>query len=320
MLDQVFALTRRHLRAGALLLVAALTGCAAPGPPRPVGPHTVELSKVPFFPQDSYQCGPASLAEVLSFTGVPVHPEALEPYLYLPARKGTLQAEMIAQARRHGRLVYPIEGSIAAVTAEVAAGHPVLVLQNLAFSWWPIWHYSVVVGFDPDARTVILRSGEQARHQEPYELFRRTWTRAKRWGIVVLPPGQLPATATAHNYLQAAAALEQVAGARTALPAYRAGVTHWPDSAPLWIALANGLQAQGDLDGAEHALRAALDHDPSNAIAYNNLAMVLADRGRWSEALAAVHHAIALGGPFLEQFRNTLTTIRCRQRGDCPSR
>ena len=315
----MLVLTRRHLRAGALLLVIALAGCAAPGPPRAAGPHAVELTRVPFFPQDSYQCGPAALAEVLSFTGAPVHPETLEPYLYLPARKGTLQAEMIAQARRHGRLVYPVEGSIGAVTAEVAAGHPVLVLQNLAFSWWPIWHYAVVVGFDPDARTVTLRSGEQARHQEPYELFRRTWTRAKRWGIVILPPGQLPATATARAYLRAAAALEQVAGPRTALPAYRAGVAHWPGSAPLWIALANGLQAEGKLDGAEHALRSALAHDSSSAIAYNNLAMVLADRGRWSEALGAVRHAIALGGPFLDQFRATLATIQCRQRGNCPS-
>ncbi|MGA7802238.1 MAG: PA2778 family cysteine peptidase, partial [Gammaproteobacteria bacterium] len=199
-------LTRRRLRAGALLAVIALAGCASPGPRTPVaGSHAVELTKVPFFPQDAYQCGPAALAEVLSFTGEPVHPEALEPYLYLPARKGTLQAEIIAQGRRQGRLVYPVKGTIGAVTAEVAAGHPVLVLQNLAFSWWPIWHYAVVVGFDPDARTVTMRSGEQARHQEPYELFERTWGRAKRWGIVILPPGQLPATAQPQAYLQAAA-------------------------------------------------------------------------------------------------------------------
>ena len=32
--------------------------------------QTVELTAVPFFPQDENQCGPASLATVLSYSGV----------------------------------------------------------------------------------------------------------------------------------------------------------------------------------------------------------------------------------------------------------
>jgi hypothetical protein len=34
---------------------------------------------------------------------------------------------------------------------EVAAGNPVLVLQNLSFAWAPVWHYAVVMGYDADA-------------------------------------------------------------------------------------------------------------------------------------------------------------------------
>jgi hypothetical protein len=45
-------------------------------------------------------------------------------------------------------------------------------------------------------------------------------------------------------------------------------------------------------------------------VAFNNLAQVLIDQGRRTEALAAVRQAILLGGPFQAQFEQTLEEIR----------
>src|SRR5215210_6981075 len=59
-------------------------------------PRQVELTQVPFFPQDDYQCGPAALAMAMNFSGVPLRPEALVDEVWLPARQGSLQVEMLA--------------------------------------------------------------------------------------------------------------------------------------------------------------------------------------------------------------------------------
>src|SRR5687767_5382909 len=103
---------RRLALAGAVLVLVA--GCTTLIPQTvdlrtqwPAGvPQRVELNEVPFFPQKDYQCGPASLAMVLTHSGVPVLPEALVDQVWLPSRQGSLQLEMLATPRRHGRVGY----------------------------------------------------------------------------------------------------------------------------------------------------------------------------------------------------------------------
>ena len=64
-------------------------------------------------------------------------PEALVEQVYLPQREGSLQAEMLAAPRRHGLVSYPLAPRLADLLKEVAAGTPVIVLQNLTFSFAP---------------------------------------------------------------------------------------------------------------------------------------------------------------------------------------
>ncbi|MFT3858674.1 MAG: hypothetical protein QM742_14630 [Aquabacterium sp.] len=66
-------------------------------------PLRVALSATPFFPQTALQCGPAALATVMGASGLDVSPEALIPQVFVPGRGGSLQIEMLAAARRHGR-------------------------------------------------------------------------------------------------------------------------------------------------------------------------------------------------------------------------
>src|SRR6056297_362455 len=175
------------------LLLAVLASCtgreiAFPGPP------ATHLPPVPFYPQDAYQCGPAALATVLGWSGSDVDLDALVSSAYLPGRQGSLQPEIIAAARRAGRIPYPIPAAPASIGAELAAGHPVLVLQNLGLRSSPRWHYAVVVGYDPVAGTFILRSGTERARREDVQRFMASWQRADYWGLVVLPPGDLPAS------------------------------------------------------------------------------------------------------------------------------
>ena len=52
-------------------------------------------------------------------------PEALGARVYTPARRGTLQNDILAGARREGRLAVAVT-SLRGLMTEIAAGHPVL--------------------------------------------------------------------------------------------------------------------------------------------------------------------------------------------------
>src|SRR5207342_2614656 len=114
---------RRRLLLAMPAVLAA--GCAAPPQTAALREQRrsgrVELESTPFFPQTDYQCGPAALATVLAAAGRPVAQESLADEIFLPARQGTLQVEMLAGARRHGALACPLPGRIEALMAEVDA-------------------------------------------------------------------------------------------------------------------------------------------------------------------------------------------------------
>ncbi|MGH2349336.1 MAG: PA2778 family cysteine peptidase, partial [bacterium] len=168
-------------------------GCAAPptrafpDAPGPFAART-ELSNTPFFAQSTYQCGPAALATVLSAAGIPADPEALSTQVYVPTRRGSLQVEMLAAARRNGTVALEIEPALSALLQTVADGYPVVVLQNLGLAWLPRWHYAVVIGYDLDSRSVVLRSGTTRRQVVPMASFERTWSRSGRWAMAALRP------------------------------------------------------------------------------------------------------------------------------------
>jgi tetratricopeptide (TPR) repeat protein len=307
-----------RLKPGALFVALAmlLGACATPQSDRLLAtasafPQQVELSAVPFFPQDEYQCGPASLAMLLNWSGEAVEPTALAPQVYLPERRGSLQLEILAAARRHGRIPYVLRPELESVFAELAAGHPVLVLQNLALDWHPQWHYAVVIGFDLPRAEVVLRSGTEARLAMPLRVFERTWARADHWAVVVLPPEQLPATAEELRYLQSVAALESLQRYEQAAAAYRATLTRWPKSLGALIGQGNSRYALGDLAGAEAAFREAVRFHPNAAVALNNLAQTLADRGALVDAEPLAARAVELD-PGNTLYRATLAEIRAR--------
>jgi len=72
--------TARIITGGLLFLLFLLSsGCATLQTDRvrataSAFPQPVELTEVPFFPQEDYQCGPAALATVLNVTGVTITP------------------------------------------------------------------------------------------------------------------------------------------------------------------------------------------------------------------------------------------------------
>lgn len=268
-----------------------------------------ELSAVPFFPQEAYQCGPASLAMALAWSGLEIDPDELAPQVYTPSLKGSLQPAMITAARRHGRVAYPVSGANA-LLKEIAAGHPVIVLQNLGLSWVPAWHYAVVIGYDLDKAVIVLHSGITNRKTTALNTFENTWARSKHWGLVVLPPGRLPATAEESSYVKAVAGLERARQWPGAVEGYKTALRRWPQSFSAHIGLSNSYYAQGDLKSARKVLQKTTILFPEEGVAFNNLAHVLWKQGKKQEAIKAARHAVRLGGPHVEKYQKTLDEIQ----------
>lgn len=292
---------RRWLvRAGALGAVSLLSACASltakqtrallAHPPSDL-PARVEWAQVPFFPQDINQCGPAALATALGAVGVPIAPEVLGTAVFVPAREGSLQIEMLAAPRRHGHIATRIRPDLISLLREVAAGQAPVVLLNLGLSIQPLWHYAVVVGYDLPAGQILLRSGTVKREVMPLSTFEHTWARSSQWAFVVLPPDRLPAQADEAAVTEARVAFERVAPAPQAAQAYRTALQRWPDSLLLGLGLGNALYAAGALADAEAAYaQVAQRHD--SAPAWHNLARVRLERRDLSGARTAADAAM----------------------------
>jgi len=304
-------LQRLLAMAVALLLLA---GCATQSrallaTPRS-GPHRQELSATPFYAQERYQCGPAALAMLLGSAGIEASPEALVPEVFLPGREGSLQIELQAAGRRHGALMAPVQPRLEGLLAELDAGHPVLVLQNLSLPIAPMWHYAVVIGYDIDNGEVILRSGTTRRMTMPLSTFEHTWSRSGFWGVVALAPGQLPASTGLAELQTALVDYEKVAPPQSAQLAYRAALQRWPNTLALQLGLGNSAYASGDRAAAAEAYRNATAAHPDNGAAFNNLAVVLGELGQLDEARAAAQTAVKLGGPWRDEALATLRSLQ----------
>jgi hypothetical protein len=302
-------------RIGRLFLIGILgliAGCAEIRQMTPLiandVPPIYELESVPFFPQETHQCGPAALAMVLHFTGLPMQPDDVAAEVYTPSLKGSLQMAMVGAARRHGRLAYEIADPDS-ICYEISAGYPVIVLQNSGFSWYPVWHYAVVIGYDLTTDKVVLRSGTHRRKLMAFKTFEKTWAASEYWGILVLKPDQLPARVQQKNFLTAVVGLEKVQQFEAAITGYHTALKRWPASLPARMGLGNSYYAVGDLSNAERIFRETVRLHPDAGSGYNNLAQVLMEQGRQQEALETAKKAVSIGGPLKGTYEETLRAI-----------
>jgi tetratricopeptide (TPR) repeat protein len=272
---------------GACLVAIVVCGCAHTPPivyPTDARPG-VELRATPFFAQDIHQCGPAALATVLGASGMSVTPDELVSQTYLPGRRGSLQLELIAAARRHQRIAYVLDPDATALFAELDAGHPVLVLQDLGVGPLHAWHYAVVIGYESGPQLIVLRSGTTERLTMPYADFIQSWRKSQQWAVVVLVGDTLPATAQPGRYVESIEPIEQLGDTAVAREAYATALRRWPDNPIATFGLATTQYRLGELTAAAATYERLLRLAPGNPIVLNNLAEVMLGLGCPTRAL-----------------------------------
>jgi tetratricopeptide (TPR) repeat protein len=304
---------------GILLTAVVLPGCVSRGPLLSTAgtalPSRTELTDTEFFPQQEYHCGPAALATVLRHAQLQVSPDELVDLVYIPGRKGALQAEMLAAARRHHRIAYELPPDVDSLLEELSVGRPVVVLQNLGLKKIPAWHYAVLVGYDTDDDSVVLRSGNARRLRMPARRFLATWERSGRWAFVVLRANDVPAALDRRRWLEAIAALEQTAPPRDLELAYSAYLARFPNDDKGTLGLANARLALGKAGEAEKLYRELLMRQPQHVPARNNLAWSLSAQNCIDEALGQVDAAILDVDENDTFYRQALADTRLRISG-----
>jgi len=248
----------------------------------------VELSETPFYPQLQHHCGPAALITVLEASGATPTYEQVADRVYVPGLEGSLQVELMAATRSFGRIPFRLPGELLSVLAEVEAGRPVLILQNLHVPTRPAWHYAVVIGYDRERDEILMRSGSETLQATPSRRWMRQWDWASRWAIVVLEPGELPVNPQLPAVLRALADFDDHGSAEPRLRAWQAVAGRWPEEPLAWMGTGNARHELGALDEAAIDFQYALDIDPERWPVRLNLAHVLLELDRPCHGLRIV--------------------------------
>ncbi len=161
---------------GVFALFSALLATPLPGS------HLIE--GVPYIRQERLLCGPACLGMVLGYYGVTIPQERLAEELYRKELSGTLNLDLLVAARRHGFDAGMHRGSLELVRDYLRRNVPVIALVRVSEKP-ERYHYLVIFGYDDEAETLTVHSGNIRAGEIGYAGFQRDWAAADRWMLTV---------------------------------------------------------------------------------------------------------------------------------------
>lgn len=299
-----------------VLIAFWLAGCSSTGDiylKKPTKLH-VEMKAVPFYSQKAYLCGPASLKMVTEYwrkkgAGIrDVSYATIEKVTFVPGKKGSLQPQMVAAARKLGLIA--IESTKRADLFElVNGGFPVIVLLNQGTESIPVWHYAVVIGFDIDRQLVILRSGDTKRQAMKVSTFYEFFKKSGYWKLIAVPDTMVPPSVEEGAYMKAVYDMEQTFDDEIVQIAYETALNEWPDSLRVKLIAANYFFDKYHYEIAYSLYDDVLKKEPDDPIALNNMAETLYYLGEFEESLGFIDKAIKNHGKFKKEFDDTRRKI-----------
>ncbi|MFN3395872.1 MAG: C39 family peptidase [Thermodesulfovibrionales bacterium] len=146
------------------------------------GPEVI-INKVPFYPQEDYQCGPSSLAGVMNYYGINISPDDIASEIYSKSARGTLDLEMLFYVERKGLKAEKYRGSLNDLRERIRAGYPLIVLVDYGYGPIQVNHFMVIIGYNESG--VFANSGREERKFIPFKEFLKVWDRTGNWTLLV---------------------------------------------------------------------------------------------------------------------------------------
>lgn len=278
----------------------------------PASPTASVIPNVPMQKWGIESCGAGSLSTVLQHYGDKT--SLAEWDATLPKmRGGVLSIDMLVAARKRGFDAQLVTGTPEVVEQEVSAGRPVILMLRVIDSigkGLDFFHYVVVDGIDAQRGLVRTQWGDQQGRWTTMARLEKPWAGGGHAAILIRPRDGLT------DQLRAAVALEDEGKYDEAAKQYRDLLAKHADSALLWTNLGNADMQLGKRPDAESDFRKALELDPAERDAMNNLAWLLYQEKRLDEAELLARKAAAIQGPDSYLVLDTLARVLAA-KGNC---
>ncbi|MDH4028294.1 MAG: C39 family peptidase [Nitrospirota bacterium] len=175
----------------AMFLLVFTVSCAGRVGKGYLAPHDAHvISGVPVYDDTGHQCGPASLAAVISYwqkkAGAVdiLTAEEVGGEIYSSEAEGTLCIDMVFYAGSKGYDASQYAGTEEDLRENVRKENPVIILVDLGFSVYQRNHYMVVTGYTGDG--IIAYSGAE-EITISYDRLERIWKKTGYWTLLVRP-------------------------------------------------------------------------------------------------------------------------------------
>lgn len=149
----------------------------------PEANHTHIIESVPFYPHETYQCGPASLAGVLNYWGLHITPDDIAKEIFSESAKGTLTIDIVLYAQMKGLNATQYKGNMDDLKKNIDSNYPIIVLVDYGISLYQANHFMVAVGYNENG--VIVNSGRNKHKFISEKEFMKAWKKTKYWTLLI---------------------------------------------------------------------------------------------------------------------------------------
>lgn len=147
----------------------------------------VTLKGIPHVAQLPNYCGPAALSSLFTFWGKSVSQNVIGQKVYDRRYGATNGADLLLFAREEGFSAYTYFSSLQDLKAQLRAGYPVMILQEMSLKD-DRGHFRVVIGYNDQTRSFQVRDTNYSEVRSlSYDEFDETWAPFGRWSLLVCP-------------------------------------------------------------------------------------------------------------------------------------
>ncbi len=156
------------------------------------------IPDIPVYEQTGTNCGPATLASILNFYGIPATPDSVQTTIHRDTIEGTLTLDMVVYAKSKGLdarlfrsskddLLQHIDNGVPLICMiEIDDLNPFGGLTRMITSEEPSKHYVLVIGYSTKQNTIIAHTGDKQPKRIDMDDFMQSWQKAGFVAIEVM--------------------------------------------------------------------------------------------------------------------------------------